>query len=80
MSTVKTPLDADFERLEVAVMKVKRDRDTLYRVCKDAYQMLDNVYDVDEPTPGHHKEHPFSGAGLLLQALRGAIQQAEGEK
>lgn len=50
----------------------------LLEACLAAYDALDNVYDVDAPTPGHYKEHPFSGAGAVLSRLIRAIKKAEG--
>lgn len=52
----------------------------LLEACRDAFEALDNVYDVDEPEPGHQKEIPFSGIGSLLTTLRAAIDKAEGSR
>jgi len=66
-------LEQSFDHLEKTALKVKADRDCLLNVCTLALEMLNNVYDVDEPEPGHRKEYPFSGAGELMDKLRTAI-------
>ena len=58
--------------------EISVQRDELLKVCKEAYQLLDNIYDVDEPHPGHYKEVPFSGAGHLINRLSTVISKVEG--
>ena len=66
-------LEKSFENLTKTALRVKASRDHLLCACTSALEILDNVYDVDEPELGHRKEYPFSGAGELMNKLRTAI-------
>ena len=66
-------LEQSFDHLAKTALRIKAGRDHLLAACTTALEMLDNVYDVDEPEPGHRKEYPFSGAGDLMNKLRTAI-------
>lgn len=52
----------------------------LYEACKAAYEELNDRYDVEQFSDGTNKEHPFSGAGSLIQKLRLALEQAREEQ
>ena len=57
--------------------RIRDQRDALLAACKEAYEALDNVYDVDQPEPDHFVESPFSGAGEVMRSLKCAIEKAE---
>ena len=77
--TTYNQLENAITSLETSALKVKRERDALLQTCVLAYKELDNVYDVDEPEPGHRKEYPFSGAGELMSKLRLVIELCGGK-
>jgi len=67
---------AAIDKLTSTALRIKSDRDLLYQACLEAVDVLDNLYDVDEPSPGKRKEYPFAGAGELLGKLRAALVKA----
>lgn len=50
----------------------------LLAACKMAYTPISEEYDVDRQPDGD-REYPFQGAGEILNALRAAIDKAEGK-
>jgi len=50
----------------------------LLAACRDLYQRLDDMYDVDED-PARKREFPYSGAGADMQMLERVIKKAEGQ-
>jgi hypothetical protein len=74
--TTSAELNASFDSMATKALRVKKDRDLLLAVCKQAYEALDDRYDVDQEGE-HFKESPFNGAGELLMRLKAAIERAE---
>ena len=72
-------LEKAIDGLEATAKRVKAERDALLETCVLAHRELDNVYDVDQPEPGVHKEYPFSGAGELMSKLRLVIELCGGK-
>ena len=48
----------------------------LLAACRQVFERLDNLYDVDMPAGESPKERPYSGAGEDMAALRQAIYDA----
>lgn len=68
---------AALDKLGKTALQIADERNALLAACRIAFKALDDAYDVDEPQPGHPREYPFAGAGLVMQALRVAIGKAE---